>query len=66
VGEPRIEYVQRPEAAPEAELSALADAYLFILSSDVSKKATRPAPESDSRDGTEAKGDSANESSVHH
>jgi hypothetical protein len=40
---PRITYVQRPEATPEAELSVLANVYRFILDCHAKKKAAEPA-----------------------
>jgi hypothetical protein len=57
----RIVYTERPDTDPEAEMSALINAYRFILfKSKASKKAAEPAPEPDDRkDGTKAKGDSA-------
>ncbi len=36
---PHIVYTQRPDVTPEAELSALAGIYRFILDSHTSKKA---------------------------
>jgi hypothetical protein len=59
--ETRIVYTERPDTDPEAELSALINAYRFILfKSKASKKAAELAPEPDGRkDGTKAKGDSA-------
>ena len=59
-------YRSSSDATPASELCTLVDAYLFILSSEVSKKATKPAPEPSGRDGTTVQGDSANVSSVHH
>jgi len=51
MGSPRITYVARPNATPEAELSALATIYRFILSkSNVSQKAVEPAPKLDGHD----------------
>jgi hypothetical protein len=50
----RIVYTERPDTDPEAELSALINAYRFILfESNASKKAAEPAPEPDGRDDTE-------------
>ena len=47
----RLAYSQRPDATPEAELSALATVYRFILSkSNASQKAVEPAPEPDGHD----------------
>jgi hypothetical protein len=57
---PRITYVQRPDATPEAELSVLANVYRFILDCHAKKLAAEPAPEPDGRnDGTKLQGDSA-------
>ena len=51
MGSPRLTYVARPNATPEAELSALATIYRFILSkSNVSQKAVEPAPKLDGHD----------------
>ena len=56
----RIVYTERPDTDPEAEMSALINAYRFILfKSKASKKAAAPAPEPDGRDGTKLQGDSA-------
>jgi hypothetical protein len=56
----RIVYTERPDTDPEAELSALINAYRFILfESNASKKAAEPAPEPGGRDGTTVEGDSA-------
>jgi hypothetical protein len=41
---PRITYVQRPEATPEAELSVLANVYRFILDCHAKKKSRRARP----------------------
>jgi hypothetical protein len=56
---PRITYVQRPDATPEAELNVLANVYRFILECHGKKMAAEPAPEPDGRDGTKLQGDSA-------
>jgi hypothetical protein len=57
----RIVYTERPDTDPEAELSALINAYRFILfESNASKKAAEPAPEPGDRDGTKILEDSAN------
>ncbi len=40
---PTVSYIPRPDATPEAELSALASAYRFILDCHAKKEA---APES--------------------
>jgi hypothetical protein len=61
--EAQIIYTPRPDATPAAELSVLAQVYKFVLES---RKAGEPAPEPDGRDGTKAKGDSANVSIVPH
>jgi hypothetical protein len=53
-----IRYAQRPDATLEAELSALASAYRFVLDCHAKKEA---APESRPDDGTKVKEDSANE-----
>jgi hypothetical protein len=46
-----IVYRPRESATPEAELSALAAVYRFILSkSNASQKAVEPAPEPDGHD----------------
>jgi len=43
-------YVPRSDATPDAELSALANVYKFVLSkSDASQKGVEPAPKPDSR-----------------
>jgi hypothetical protein len=39
VSAPRITYVPRPDATPEAELNALASVYSFILDSRAKKNA---------------------------
>ena len=47
----RIVYRPRESATPEAELSALAAVYRFILSkSNASQQAVEPAPEPDGHD----------------
>jgi hypothetical protein len=47
----RIVYRPRESATPEAELSALATVYKFVLSkSNASQKAVEPAPEPDGHD----------------
>jgi hypothetical protein len=47
----RIVYRPRESATPEAELSALAAVYRFILSkSNASQEAVEPAPEPDGHD----------------
>ena len=47
----RIVYRPRESANPEAELSALAAVYKFVLSkSNASQKAVEPAPEPDGHD----------------
>ena len=51
-----IRYAQRPDATPEAELSALVAVYRIVLGA---QKGT--APESRPDDGTKIKEDSANE-----
>ena len=51
---PRITYAPRPDATPEAELSALAGAYRFILDCHAKKEAapeSRPDAERISSDG---------------
>jgi hypothetical protein len=52
---PRITYTTRSDATPEAELSALVDAYRIIL-----RAQKEAAPESRPDDGTKVKEDSAN------
>jgi hypothetical protein len=48
---PRVTYTPRGDALPEAELSALATVYRFILSkSSASQIAVEPAPEPDGHD----------------
>jgi hypothetical protein len=47
---PRITYTPRPDATPEAELSALASIYRFVLDCHAKKMAAEPAPEPDTRD----------------
>jgi hypothetical protein len=48
---PRITYISRPDSTPEAELSALANVYRFVLSkSNASQKAVEPAPKLDGHD----------------
>ena len=56
---PRFTYTSRPDATPEAELSALAAVYRFILDCHAKKMAAEPAPEPDGHDGTKLQGDSA-------
>jgi hypothetical protein len=48
VNSPRFTYTSRPDATPEAELSALAAVYRFILDSHAKKMAAEPTPEPDS------------------
>jgi hypothetical protein len=43
-----VVYEPRPDATPEAELSALAAVYRFILDSHAKKMAAEPTPDSDS------------------
>jgi hypothetical protein len=40
---PRMTYTSRPDATPEAELSALANVYRFILDCHAKKEAAHPA-----------------------
>jgi len=55
MGSDLIVYAPRPDATPEAELSALVSAYRFVLDTAM-KEGSRPgAPD----DGTESKEDSA-------
>jgi hypothetical protein len=54
----RIAYSQLPDAGPEAELSAVANVFRFVLDCHAKKEATRPGSPDD---GTEVKEDSANE-----
>jgi hypothetical protein len=42
VNSPRFTYTSRPDATPEAELSALAAVYRFILDSHAKKMAAEP------------------------
>jgi hypothetical protein len=49
VNSPRFTYTSRPDATPEAELSALAAVYRFILDSHAKKMAAEPTPEPDGR-----------------
>jgi hypothetical protein len=44
---PRITYICRPGATPEAEVSVLANVYRFILDCHAKKMAAEPAPEPD-------------------
>jgi hypothetical protein len=53
-----IRYAQRPETTPEAELSALANVYKFVLDRRARKEATHPGSPDD---GTKVKEDSADE-----
>jgi hypothetical protein len=53
----RITYAPRPDATPEAEISALAAIYKLCISSHERKEA---APESRPDDRNKIKGDSAN------
>jgi len=55
---PSINYAQRPDATPEAELTALTAIYALCISSLARKEATHPGSPDD---GTEFKEDSANE-----
>ncbi len=52
-----IVYTPRPDATPETEISALADAYRLIL--DSAKKRGRLPDKSGPDDGTKVQGDSA-------
>lgn len=55
-------YCQRPNATPEAEISALVGIYRFALDAHAkNEEAARPRQASDPLDGTESKGDSAND-----
>lgn len=45
----RFTYTARPDATPEAELSALAAVYRFILDCHAKKMAAEPTPEPDVR-----------------
>ena len=58
MSEPCIVYTQRSDVAPEAETSALAAVYRFIIDCRTKVEA---APESRPDDGTKIKEDSANE-----
>jgi hypothetical protein len=59
---PRVTYVPRPDAAPEAELDALASVFRFVLDcgdahrADAMKKATRPGSPDDAEGTRIAKG----------
>jgi hypothetical protein len=55
---PNITYAPGPNASPEAEISALAAVYRFVLVCCAKKEA---APENRPDDGTKVKEDSANE-----
>lgn len=52
MGEPQVTYSPRPDATPEAERSALAAVYRFLLfeSNSAKQKAVEPAPEPDGCD----------------
>ena len=54
---PAISYAPRPDVATEAEVSALANVYKFVLG----RAKKEAAPESRPDDGTKVKEDSANE-----
>ena len=45
----RMTYFQRPEATPEAEVSALANVYRFVLDRYTKKEATRPGSPEDAK-----------------
>lgn len=52
--DPRITYVPRDTATPQTEISALTDAYRFILDS-AKKEATRPGGPDDPRKDKDAR-----------
>jgi hypothetical protein len=56
-----ISYRQHPAVAPEAELSALVGIYVMALAAAERKEAAGPRQASDPSDGSESKGDSAND-----
>ena len=45
-----VSYIPRPNATPEAELSALAAAYRFILDSKKKKEGSRPGAPDDEKE----------------
>ena len=49
---PRISYVPHPDATPEAERSALANVFKFVLARDCTKDKGRPSDKSDCDDAT--------------
>ena len=60
---PAVSYTQRPDATPEAEISALAACYRIILESQ--SKRDRHLDKDGPNDGTTTKERSANESSLY-
>jgi hypothetical protein len=56
---PHINYAPRADATPESERAALVNVYRLAL--DSAKKRGRLPDKGDPDDGTESKGDSANE-----
>ena len=58
MGEPAVTYAQRPDATPEAEISALAAIYRIVLGA---KQRDRILDKGGPDDGTKVKEDSANE-----
>ncbi len=55
---PSIAYAPHPDTKPEAQVSALANIFRFVLDCHAKKEATRPGSPDD---GTEVKEDSAYE-----
>lgn len=49
---PRISYVPHPDATPEAERSALANVFKFVLARDCAKDGGRPSATTDCDDAT--------------
>jgi hypothetical protein len=47
---PGIAYAARPDADPQAELSALANIYKFVLDCHTKKEATRPGSPDDAKE----------------
>ena len=45
MGDPRLDYSPREDAAPESELAALAAVYAFVIQAHQQKKAAAPATE---------------------
>jgi hypothetical protein len=56
---PRITYTPRPDATPEAELSALANVYKLVLDNHARKKGSRPAAPDDPERSSDARAESS-------